>query len=137
MKQLLVSGDALFDEARKDLAFDMTNADVVSLRIPSLMQKYAHLLITAKAHVRKLEIQTKEKYAELFEHYTTNHNRRIDRRDVETYIEGNTEYVKLQMEIEPWKLKVDYLNVILSALEKASWNIGNAIKLHMFRGGAS
>lgn len=134
-QHLLESNDAMFEEAQKELEFNMINAEVVSMKIPSLVQKYAQLMIMAKAQVKKADMELSAKYKERYDYYSMDHNHRIDRRDLEVYINGDAEYQGMQGKVEGWKLKVEYLDIILKALDRASFNINNAIKLHIFQGG--
>jgi arginyl-tRNA synthetase len=127
--------DALMEEAKADLAFDMTTAEHVSVKVPFLTEKYARKLVFAKASLRKAEMDMNEVYAERLQHYITSHNIRIDRRDLDTYVKGDKEYNQAVARMETKKLEVEYLQAIMSALDKLSWNVGNAIKLWIWKQG--
>lgn len=132
---LLNDNETLFEDARKELEFDMTNIDLVSMRVPGLSQKYGQLVVLAKAKVRKAEMERDTCYKERWEFYIADHNVRVDRRDIEIYIKGDEAYQAAVSKVEFWRLKVEYIEIILKALDKISWNLGNAIKIHMFRNG--
>lgn len=125
----------LMDEAREDLEFDQTNIERISLRIPLLQEKYARKLMSAKAVLKKAEFEFKKVEGERTEYYMTNYSLKIDRRDVGTYLFKDDEYIRAAKVFETRKLMVEYLQTILSALDRASWNVGNAIKIILWKNG--
>ena len=127
--------ELLMDEARVDLEFDQTNIDRVSLRIPLLQEKYARKMMQAKALLKKEEIASKALEAKLTEYYCHNYSLKVDRRDVSTYMWQDEKWVNQQKLLETRKLMVEYLQTILSSLDRASWNIGNAVKMILWKSG--
>lgn len=127
--------EILMDEARADLFFDETNVDRISLRIPLLQEKYARKMMDAKAKLRKAEIDTKALEAKLHEYYTTNYALKLDRRDVDKYLWQDQKWINQNKILEMRKLMVEYLQTVLQALDRASWNIGNFVRIHIFKNG--
>jgi hypothetical protein len=123
------------EEARKDLEFDITNVDRLSLRIPLLQEKYARMVMFQKAEVKKAEYRLKEVEAERHEFYMTQYSYKVDRRDVDKYIWGDEKYINANKVLDGHKIKLEYLQTIMGALDKASWNINNFVKLHIWKNG--
>ena len=138
MKEPMSNEDAfmkLMDEARADLEYDMTNLDRLSLKIPMLQEKYARHLMIYKAMLSKEETELKTMYADKFEEYMTGYPMKIDRRDFADFVWKDSEYVNKSKRVEGCKLKVEYVKGIVQSLDKASWNINNAIKMHLWKNG--
>lgn len=131
------SEELLMEEARADLEFDQTNIERISLKIPMLQEKYARKMMTAKALLKKEELEYKKLEAELTEYYMHNYSLKIDRRDVSTYLWRDDKWVNQNKLLETRKLMVEYLQTILSSLDRASWNIGNAVKIILWKNGNS
>ena len=130
-----ISLEAIMQGARNDLAFDMTNAEKVSMKIPGLFEKYGRIMIMSKAAMKKAEMDLAKSYAERTNYYMTSHPLRIDRRDLDVFIKGDQEYIKIQSILETKKLQVEYIQIILNALGSSSFNINNAVKLHVWKEG--
>lgn len=124
-------------ESAEDLAFDLESADLSSLRLSGLRQKWCTYVVRSELSRKKSEQEKKQKYRTLHEFYMKEYNLKIDRRDVDSYIEGDAEYQKLEASEEYWKQCSKFIDGILQALDKASYNHGNAIKWAIFKAGGN
>lgn len=132
MKSYKINLDELKDEVEEDFKFSITKADEHSLRVPALMDKYSRYMQVAKAAMKKASMQKNSKYRELYDKYKYDDPRKLDKREIEIYIKGNKDFQRLEGIYEFEKMKVEYLESILKAIGQLSWNIGNAIKAHIF-----
>lgn len=124
-------------ESADDLSFDLENADTSSLQLSRIRQKWCTYAVRAELSRKKSEQEKKQKYRTLHEFYMKEYNLKIDRRDVDSYIEGDLEYQRLEASEEYWKQCSKFVDGILQCLDKATWNISNAIKWHAFKAGAN
>lgn len=133
-----LSLEKIQEEAREDLTFEsILDAERASLSAPFLKEKYSRYLSQAKAALKKAEIDRNKKYRELHTHYTENHPKHLQRGDVPTYIKGDPKYIQVQARYESHSLKVEYLENVLGAIDRMSFNLGNAIKMHIFMNGGA
>ncbi len=128
--------EQLQEEAQVDLEFDLENADRIAMRLPSCRERWCRKLVQMEVKRKAAEQKRKSKYRQLHEHYLTTYNLKVDRRDIDAYIESDAEYQKLESAEEYWKLCGKYVDGVLQSLDKATYNIGNAVKWHMFKQGA-
>ena len=127
----------LQDEAQEDLRIDILTAEKKSLQAPALKEKYARYLLQAKAALKKSEIDLNQKWRDRHRYYTEDHPKRLQKTEVGPYIKADAEYVKLEAKHQSNVLVVEYLEQIMKSIDQLSWNLGNAIKLHLFFAGGN
>lgn len=127
----------LQEESKTDLAFDLETADASSMAMASLRAKWCGYAVDVTFSQKRAEQKRKERYKTLHEYYLTEYPLKVDRRDIDSYIEGNEEYQKLEAAEEYWKQTSKYVDGILQALDSASYNIGNAVKWAIFKQGGN
>lgn len=136
LKKLTI--ERIQEEAQEDLTFDsILDAESGSLRAPFIKEKYARYLFQVKSALKKSEIDRNKIYRELHTHYTENHPKRLQKTDVPVYIKGDPKYIKVQARYESNLLRVEYLENVLKAIDSLSFNMGNAVKLHIFMNGGA
>lgn len=137
-KPSAISIEKIQEEAAEDLSFEnILEAEPASLRAPFMKEKYSRYLFQAKAALKKSEIDKNKVYRDLHTHYTENHPKKLQRTDVPTYIKSDPKYVKIQARYESNLLRVEYLENVLKAIDSMSFNLGNAIKMHIFMNGGA
>ena len=127
--------DKLQEEADQDLSFSIANAEKIALNIPVLKNKYSRYLFIAKGVLKNSEMDLKRIYAKKHKYYSFEHNIKFNRGDVPHYIHADSEYQQIEKKVEMHKLRVEYLESILKSLDGMSFNLGNAIKWHIFMAG--
>lgn len=125
------------EEARADLRFDLKEVDLYAIRLASLREKYLSKMVESELTVKKFESDLAVIYAEKFQEYMFQRNERIDRRDVDGLIFGDEKYVKKKLQIEYAKQTSKYIDGVLSAIDGAKYNIGNAVKWAIFKAGGN
>lgn len=126
----------LQQEILKDLNFNLENAGIKLLRVPSMRQKYAAKLLVYQKKLDDLEFERKELYASRWRYYSMDYNQELDRRDIPTYIEGDVEYTSHMKKVNKAKYFVDLIDNACKAIDGLNWNIPMALKWEMFKQGA-
>lgn len=122
-------------EARGDLHFEMKDVDTYAIRLASLREKYVSKLIESELIVKRLESELSEIYATKFREYMFERPERIDRRDVDGLIFGDPEYSRRKLKLDYSKQISKYVDGVLSSIDSAKYNIGNAVKWAIFKAG--
>jgi hypothetical protein len=136
--------------AKEDMKIDRSDLTHESLKIPELHNKYLKIENLLMLQMKQLETEEKVLRRELFMYYkgyATSDDRLVKERgpqqlkimskDVDTFIEGDDEYVKLEMKIELARLKTKYVKSIIDDINRRSYQITNAIKFLEFTNGSN
>lgn len=136
-------------EIEKDLSFDETQLDTESLRIPQLHNKYLKFLYSEKLLLKKYRNDMGELSRIKYEYYTGKMDEaalkergwepfqlRVLKNDVDMYLEGDKDIIKLRGRIQLQEERVDYLEATVKSIANRGWLIRNAIDWKKFLGGA-
>lgn len=129
--------EELEEMAESDLSYDIMDADSVCLKIPALKSKWCSILYRAELEASAAELKMKATYKTLHEAYLTGNktNNIVDRRDVDKYITGDPEYLKVYARYELEKGVTKYIEGVLKAIDNMSFSIQAAIKWRIFKEG--
>lgn len=140
--------EELQQEIEKDLAFDETQLDTESLRIPQLHNKYLKHLYAEKLLLKKLRNDMGELTRIKYEYYTGKMDEtslkergwepfqlRVLKNDVEMYLDGDKDMNKLRGRIQLQEERVDYIESVVKTIANRGWLIRNAIDWKKFLGG--
>lgn len=127
--------ETLDAEVSADLQFDILRADEIAMKIPKLKQKYARKLVEAEIKVKSTEQDLFELKKELHNYYLFDYQTKIDRRDVDLYIEGDQKYVKLMRVLTVQRETAKYLENILKSIDSMQYMLPAAVKWHIFKNG--
>lgn len=124
-------------EAQSDLQWDMSNCDSVCLRIPSLKTKWCSKLFRAEMDAKAVELQLNATYAKLHEAYISGNkiNSIVDRRDVNIYITGDADYIKVFAKHELAKQTCKWIDGVLKGIDSMSFSISSAVRWSIFKDG--
>ena len=140
----------LIEQAKQDMAFDDTELDKESLRIPQLHNKYLNFY-----HEEKLRFQGyKTNYSRMFklkwEYYTGKLSEdqlkelgwepfdlKILRQDVDIYLDADKDLVELKNKMSIQEEKVEYLNSIVKGITNRQFHIRDAIAWRKFLNGTA
>jgi hypothetical protein len=135
-------------EIEKDLAFDETQLDTESLRIPQLHNKYLKHLYSEKLVLKKLRIDLGELTRIKYEYYTGKLDEdtlkelgwepfqlRVLKNDVDMYLDGDKDMNRIKGRIQLQEERVDYIEATVKAISNRGWLIRNAIDWKKFLGG--
>jgi hypothetical protein len=125
----------IFSEVDEDLHFDLQCADDKLMRIASLRDKYSRILLSARTKMNELDLKRKRIRAELYEYYIVDYNVKLDRRDIPTFIDGDTKYQAVLNEINKLDEKMEYIDSILKSLSDLNYTIPAGIKWAIFKAG--
>jgi hypothetical protein len=138
----------LIEQAKQDMAFDDTELDKESLRIPQLHNKYLNFY-----HEEKLRFQGyKTNYSRMFklkwEYYTGKLSEdqlkelgwepfdlKILRQDVDIYLDADKDLVELKNKMSIQEEKVEYLSSVLKGIMNRQFHIRDAIAWRKFMNG--
>lgn len=135
-------------QIEKDLAFDETQLDTESLRIPQLHNKYLKHLYSEKLTLKKLRNDMGELTRIKYEYYTGKLDEitlkekgwepfqlRVLKNDVDMYLEGDKDVNKLKARIQLQEERVEYIEATVKSIANRGWLIRNAIDWKKFLGG--
>ena len=129
----------LQQEIEKDLAFDETQLDTESLRIPQLHNKYLKHLYSERLVLKKLRNDTGELTRLKYEYYTG----KIDETTLKEKgwepfllrIDGDKDILKIRGRIQLQEERVEYIESVVKGIANRGWVIRNAIDWKKFLGG--
>lgn len=125
----------LEQEAETDLTFTLAHLTEFTLSLPKKRAKWLKHMMAAMKIKDAHEESMKIKAAELHVYYREGYSLSIDRRDIEYYVTKDSEYVKLSNQFNSSNRTVKFIEKVLSALEKASFDVGNIVKYEIFKHG--
>ena len=123
--------------AQEDLQWDISDCDIVCLKIPSLKAKWCAMLYKAEIESKSISLQLKAVYARLHEAYLSGNkiNTIVDRRDVDIYITGDDKYIAIYARQALAKETCKYIEGVLRGIDSMSFSISSAVKWHVFKNG--
>jgi hypothetical protein len=140
--------EELQQEIEKDLAFDETQLDTESLRIPQLHNKYLKHLYSERLVLKKLRNDIGELTRLKHEYYTGRIDEttlkekgwepfqlRVLKNDVPMYLDGDKDILKLRGRIQLQEERVDFIEATVKYISNRGWLIRNAIDWKKFLGG--
>lgn len=123
------------EEAKGAFDVEMRDASSASLRFIALHEKFCRHLTTAALQLRKAEKELNDIRRKKHEWYIKEYDIRLDRKELEVYVSNEPEVIEAEDKVSYWKASAKYIEGILDGISKASYNLGNAIKWEVFKGG--
>lgn len=141
-----MSIDEIFKQWENDCVIKNEQLDVESLNIPKLHHKYLRILSQERINFKKIDIEKKKKYQNLWLYYTGKLSPDVYREHplpddlisntkIKDYIETNDEYIKLVQYSDITNEKIDILVEILKEINNRAFKIKNAIEWQKFING--
>ena len=116
-----------------------------SLKIPQLHHKYFKILNQEILSLKYIESQKliirKKKWAyfngiSIDENedkvYPVKRGRKLTKDDINSLIDGDQEFIEIQLKINYFSQKITYLESIIKEISQRTWNIKNAIEWYKF-----
>lgn len=133
----------MFDE---DAKIDKSDLTTESLKIPIVLAKYQRHLVQESKILRSAEHLLHKKKLDVYKYYTGDApdevykqkplNKKPLKSDIEKYyMDADTDYQKLEQEINNQAMKVKLIEDQIKALSQRSFNIKNAIDWEKFKNG--
>ena len=141
-----MTNDEYLEMFEADAIINKTDLTTESLKIPVILAKYQrHLVMEAKI-LKGAEQLLDKKRLDLYKYYTgdaPDHvykekplNKKPLKSDIEKYyMEADSDFQKLEQQIQNQSLKVRLLEEQIKALSQRSFNIKNAIDWEKFKSG--
>lgn len=125
------------EEAKSAFNFELKDADSSALRFISLHEKFCRHLTTASLKIREAEKTVSKVRKSKHDWYVREYEVRLDRKELEHYVNSDEEVVKAEDNLAYWKTAAKYIEGVLDGINRSSFNVGNAIKWAMFKAGAN
>jgi len=132
-----------------DAKIDRTELGNEATKIPQLHNKYFKIFSKERLILKKLVEDRKQFKLLKFEYYMGTldeetlkernwepNPRKILRSDIDMYIDGDKEYIDLNLKIAYQQEKIDFLESIIRSLNSRGYEISSAIKWEFFKVGA-
>lgn len=84
-----------------------------------------------------MEDSLKELYRKKFHYYTYEYEVKLDKKNIDIYIQGDDEYLKLNRLYKKQKSKEKLVSQILDAIDKQSFTTSNVLKHLIWESGSS
>lgn len=123
------------EEAKEAFNFDLKEADISSLRLISLHEKFCRHLTTAALQIRAAEKALHKIRKERHDFYIRDYDVRLDRKELDNYVSADDAVIEAEDKLAYWKAAGKYVEGILEGISRTSFNIGNAVKWAIFKGG--
>lgn len=123
------------EEAQSGLTIDIKEADTCLLKLISLQERFCRHLTTAALKIRETEKLLSRLKKDRHKWYLTEYEVRLDRKEIQDYINSEPEVQKLEDQLVYWQNSAKYIEGVLDTIKQASYNTGSAIKWHMFKNG--
>ena len=138
----------LITEWDKDSKIDETELGAESTNIPRIHNKYMKLHVAEKINLKRTQYKMYTLKKMLTEYYSGELDeteleqleyqqffKRVDKKDLQLYIDSNEDYQSLDMKLVLIQEKVDYLERIMKSIGNRNWEIRNAIEWNRFTSG--
>ena len=138
----------LMESWEKDSKYDETELGEASTNIPRIHSKYLNTFLAEKLNLKRIQQKMNKLKLALVEYYSGDADeddleklgyqqfyKRVDKKDLQLYIEANDEYQDLEIELSNQTEKVSYLESILKSIGNRNWEIRNAIEWNRFTSG--
>ena len=128
--------ESLKQEAEKDLHFDIKSAEDHAIRLSSARNRWSQKAMDWQMRIVKAEGDLEALYGVVHRRIMSDSDLAVDRRDAPSYVKSDPEYRKAADKLAILKITLKYIDSVLTSLREASFDIGNAIKFVIFKGGA-
>lgn len=141
--------DEIHDMWSADCEVDRTELGEESLKIPKLHSKYLRIFTEERLLLRRLEEERKELARTKFDYYRgilpedelkangwEPFRLNVLKTDIPTYIEADSDIIKLNLRVAMQQEKVDTLESIIRTINNRGYLIKNAIEYEKFKVGA-
>jgi hypothetical protein len=135
------------DEFSKDMKFDLSNLDKMSIRIPYLHSKWYSIMVEEIKILKGIDSTMKTMKRDKFLYYTGRgrddeyvknpFDHKILKSEIDMFMEADEEYRVLHNHYSIQKIKVDMIEANIKQINQLSFNIRNAIEALKFKSGAN
>lgn len=105
------------------------NLEKISAKMPGIVEHRFNQLQEIEAILELLNIELRKIRSKIFRKYLENYQRALSSRDVEKYVEGDSEVTDMEKIINEFSLLRNQWLGITKSLEVKQWQINNIIKL--------
>ena len=99
--------------------------------MPGLVEQRFNQLQELEALLEYLNIELRRLRSTFFKKYLENYQRALSSRDVEKYVDGETDVVDYEKIINEWALIRNKWLGLLKGLDQKQWQITNVVKLRV------
>jgi hypothetical protein len=107
------------------------NVERASASMPGIVEQRFNQLQEIEAILEYLNIELRRLRSQFFRKYLENYQRALSSRDVEKYVDGESDVVDFEKIINEFALLRNKWLGIIKALDIKQWQIGNIIKLRV------
>jgi hypothetical protein len=129
--------EQLREQAQIDLDFSIANLGNHAIRLASSREKWSRWAMDYQLKIYKIESDMKLMYGKLHRHFLSDSDLAIDRRDINFYIESDSEYRLLSDRLAVNKATLKYIDGVMENIKQATYDIGNSIKWEIWKSGGS
>jgi hypothetical protein len=134
------------DEFTRDMKFDLSNLDKMSIRIPYLHSKWYTIMIEEIKILKSIDSTLKTLKRDKFLYYTGRGgdeeyvknplDHKILKSDIEMFIDADEDFQIHHNNYHIQKMKVDMIEANIKQIGQLSFNIRNAIEAMKFKAGS-
>lgn len=126
------------EESRADMKFSILDFKDYLLKLGELKQKWSEYLYNEQRYRDTIDEKMKEKYKELYSYYMYKQSdEKVDRKDVDIFIHGDKEYIKLVHWYNKFNNRCALVERILKNVEGQSYIAHCLLKFSMWQSGAN
>lgn len=107
------------------------NLEKAAAELPGIVEHRFNQLQEIEAILEYLNIELRKLRSSFFRKYLENYNRALSSRDVEKYVDGETDVVDYEKIINEFALLRNKWLGILKSLDQKQWQITNIVKLRV------
>lgn len=115
-------------EARKDFEVEITTINSYCLRMGYILSKWSRYLYNEEMFLNDIESELSAIYKSRLYYYSYEAPEKIDKKQLDSFVNGDPEYVEKKRELKAQQNLVNFVNNILKALSNQSYYINNCIK---------
>lgn len=116
------------EEARKEVKV-YGNIEKASAALPGIVEQRFNQLQEIEAILEYLNIESRRLRSKVFKKYLENYQRALSSRDVEKYVDGESDVVDMDKIINEFALLRNHWLGIIKAIDIKQWQLSNIIKL--------
>lgn len=118
------------DEARQEIKL-VGNIEKAAAQMPGIVEHRFNQLQEIEAILEYLNIELRRLRSSLFRKYLENYQRALSSRDVEKYVDGESDVVDFEKVINEFALVRNKWLGLLKAIDQKQWQITNITKLRV------
>lgn len=122
-----MQGENTLEKLSKKLDSDLVIEELAEpeylLQLSGKVAKWQSLFSKKIGQRKKLDTRKDIKFKELYMFYQFEFNVKLDKKELNTFINADSEYIQIREELDEIDTQIDFIEKAIKTLESQSWNL--------------